>query len=144
MRGGSEVLFNLGHSDLSCAGVGFNNAPPPDPRQVRGASPGASPQHYNDGWARGYHLGIRYWEIWNEPDLIPFWAGTREQFYALYAATSRALARLHPWMQVGGPALTTNNDLTGYRQSLLRYIRATTCRSTSGRSTTTPTSATTR
>ena len=26
-------------------------------------------------------------------------------------------------MQVGGPALTTNNDLTGYRQSLLSYVR---------------------
>lgn len=27
-------------------------------------------------------------------------------------------------MEVGGPALTTNNDLTGYRESLLAYIRA--------------------
>jgi hypothetical protein len=27
-------------------------------------------------------------------------------------------------MQIGGPALTTNNDLTGYRESLLSYIRA--------------------
>ena len=27
-------------------------------------------------------------------------------------------------MDVGGPALTTNNDLTGYRESLLAYIRA--------------------
>src|SRR6476619_4527435 len=25
VRAGSEVLFNLGHSDLSCAGLGFNN-----------------------------------------------------------------------------------------------------------------------
>jgi xylan 1,4-beta-xylosidase len=27
-------------------------------------------------------------------------------------------------MQVGGPALTTNNDLTGYRESFLNYVRA--------------------
>ena len=123
VRSGSEVLFNLGHSDLRCAGVDTNNAPPPDPAKYALVARNVA-RHYNDGWARGYHLGIRYWEIWNEPDLIPFWAGTREQFYALYDATSRALSRLHPWMQVGGPALTTNNDLTGYRQSLLRYIRA--------------------
>jgi xylan 1,4-beta-xylosidase len=123
VRGGSEVLFNLGHSDLRCAGVDFNNEPPPDPVKYAAVARRVA-QHYNDGWARGYHLGIRYWEIWNEPDLIPFWTGTREQFYALYAATSRALKGLHPWMQVGGPALTTNNDLTGYRESLLAFIRA--------------------
>ena len=80
--------------------------------------------HYDDGWAHGYRLGIRYWEIWNEPDLRPFWAGTAPQYYALYAATARALKALHPWLEVGGPALTTNNDLTGYRESLLAYIRA--------------------
>jgi hypothetical protein len=69
-------------------------------------------------------LNIRYWEIWNEPDLSPFWSGTSSQFYALYADTARALKSLHSWMEVGGPALTTNNDLTGYRESLLAYIRA--------------------
>jgi xylan 1,4-beta-xylosidase len=123
VRGGSQVLFNLGHSDLSCAGLGFNNAPPPDPAKYAAVARRVV-EHYNDGWAKGYHLGIRNWEIWNEPDFIPFWAGSREQFYALYAATSRALKRLHPWLQVGGPALATNNDLTGYRESLLAYIRA--------------------
>ena len=25
-------------------------------------------RHYNEGWANGFHLGIEYWEIWNEPD----------------------------------------------------------------------------
>jgi hypothetical protein len=80
--------------------------------------------HFNDGWDHGYHLGIRYWEIWNEPDLLPFWSQPASDFYSLYAATSRALKSLHPWMQIGGPALTTNNDLTGYRESLLSYIRA--------------------
>ena len=38
-------------------------------------------RHYNEGWNNGFHLGIRYWEIWNEPDdhgvCIPskMWAG---------------------------------------------------------------------
>src|SRR5262249_564424 len=54
----------------------------------------------------------------------PFWSGTSSQFYTLYADTARALKSLHPWMQVGGPALTTNNDLTGYRESFLNYVRA--------------------
>ncbi|HEY7076760.1 MAG TPA: hypothetical protein VH418_15390 [Solirubrobacteraceae bacterium] len=123
VRAGEQVEFNLGHSDLSCAGIGFNNTPPPDPAKYALVARNVA-RHYNDGWAHGYHLGIRYWEIWNEPDLVPFWSGTREQFYALYAATSRALKSLHPWMQIGTPALTTNNDLTGYRESLLAFIRA--------------------
>jgi xylan 1,4-beta-xylosidase len=123
VRSGAEVEFNLGHSDLSCAGVGFNNAPPPDPQKWAEIARHVA-QHYNDGWANGFHLGIRYWEVWNEPDLVPFWSGTREEFYALYEATARALKSLHRWMQIGGPALTTNNDLTGFRESLLAYIRA--------------------
>jgi xylan 1,4-beta-xylosidase len=122
VRGGAQVEYSVGHSDLSCAGVGFNNAPPPDPTLyalvVRHVA-----QHYNDGWDNGYRLHIRYWEIWNEPDLFPFWSGKSSQFYALYAATARALKNLHSWMQVGGSALTTNNDLTGYRESLLAYVR---------------------
>ena len=77
------MLFNLGHSDLRCAGIDFNNTPPPDPAKYAVVAQHVA-RHYNDGWAHGYHLGIRYWEIWNEPDLVPFWTGTREQYYALY------------------------------------------------------------
>jgi hypothetical protein len=123
VRSGAQVEYSVGRSDLSCAGVGFNNAPPPDPALYAIVARHVA-QHYNDGWDNGYHLHIRYWEIWNEPDLVPFWSGTSSQFCALYAATARALKSLHPWMQIGGPALTTNNDLTGYRESLLAYIRA--------------------
>ncbi|HEX4718649.1 MAG TPA: hypothetical protein VH300_08985 [Thermoleophilaceae bacterium] len=122
-RAGEQIEFNLGHSDLSCAGLGFNNTPPPDPALYAQVARRVA-QHYNDGWANGYRLHIRYWEIWNEPDLVPFWAGTAQQFYALYDATARALKSLHPWMKIGGPALTTNNDITGFRESLLAYIRA--------------------
>ena len=123
VRAGEDVEFNLGRSDLRCAGIEANDAPPPDPGTYAAVARHVA-QHYNDGWADGYHLGIRNWEIWNEPDLRPFWSGTSEQYYALYAATSRALKSLHPWMQIGGPALTTNNDLAGYRESLLAFIRA--------------------
>ena len=46
-------------------------------------------RHYNEGWADGYHFGIRYWEIWNEPDdcwkeeYAAMWRGTAEEFYEL-------------------------------------------------------------
>ena len=25
-------------------------------------------RHYNEGWGNGFHFGIKYWEIWNEPE----------------------------------------------------------------------------
>ena len=33
------------------------------------------------GWPSG--VGIRYWEVWNEPDLSQFWTGTVEEYYRL-------------------------------------------------------------
>jgi xylan 1,4-beta-xylosidase len=74
VRAGEDVEFNLGRSDLRCAGVVANNAPAPDPEVYANVARHVA-RHYNDGWANGYRLGIRYWEIWNQPDLIPFWTG---------------------------------------------------------------------
>ena len=37
-------------------------------------------RHYNEGWADGFHYGIKRWEIWNEPDITPCWTGTQQQF----------------------------------------------------------------
>ena len=42
-------------------------------------------RHINEGWADGTHLGVEYWEIWNEPDFYPAcWAGEKEEYYKLY------------------------------------------------------------
>ena len=35
----------------------------------------------DQGW--GDDVGIRHWEIWNEPDLNQFWSGTVEEYYRL-------------------------------------------------------------
>jgi hypothetical protein len=54
-------------------------------------------RHYNEGWANGFHFGITYWEIWNEPDdcftneTAAMWKGTPEEFYRLYSITARHL-----------------------------------------------------
>ena len=71
-------------------------------------------RHYNEGWANGYRMGIRYWEIWNEPDLDQpedrwktdprTWGGTMEQFDELYAITAKHLKKCFPDLKIGGPA----------------------------------------
>ncbi|MBQ7356113.1 MAG: hypothetical protein IJW66_01820 [Clostridia bacterium] len=56
-------------------------------------------RHYNEGWADGYHYGIEYWEIWNEPEGHkhgqhgPMWYGTPEQYFHLYEVASNHLKK---------------------------------------------------
>ena len=67
--------------------------------------------HYNEGWADGHRLGIRYWEIWNEPDFgdpsCHFanhqCIGTKEEYFELYTITAKHLkARFGDSIWVGG------------------------------------------
>ena len=74
-------------------------------------------RHYNEGWAGGYHLNIRYWEIWNEPDLRDeasihneTWTGTREQFFDFYETAAKHLKKCFPNLKIGGPALARSVD----------------------------------
>ena len=60
--------------------------------------------HYNEGWANCFHMGIEYWEIWNEPDIAMCWTGTEAQFLELYAAAAPIIKREHPDVKVGGCA----------------------------------------
>ena len=56
-------------------------------------------RHYNEGWANGFHYGIEYWEIWNEPEGHkhgqhgPMWIGTKEEYFRLYEVTSNHLKK---------------------------------------------------
>ena len=65
-------------------------------------------RHYNEGWADGYHFGIEYWEIWNEPENSPnveenpMWKGTPEQFFEMYEIASKHLKTCFPNIKVGG------------------------------------------
>ena len=74
-------------------------------------------RHYNEGWANGFHYGIVYWEIWNEPDngfqgdqgplkdRNMMWTGTPQQYYELYAVTAKHLKNCFgETIKVGGYA----------------------------------------
>ena len=67
-------------------------------------------RHYNEGWANGYHMDIKYWEIWNEPegapDHNPNWSGTPEEYYELYRITANHLKSCFPNLKIGGFAST--------------------------------------
>ena len=61
-------------------------------------------RHYNEGWANGFRYGIKYWEIWNEPENPPMWTGTQAEYFELYRVTANLLKREFPEIRVGGYA----------------------------------------
>ena len=62
--------------------------------------------HYTEGWADGFHYHIRYWEIWNEPEVQNrmMWNGTKEQYYELYEVAAKHLKARFPHLKIGGYA----------------------------------------
>ena len=87
-------------------------------------------RHYNEGWAKGFKMGIEYWEIWNEPDLDQpddrwktdprTWAGTMEQFDELYVVTAKHLKKCFPNLKIGGPAFANPRK---YGPDFLDYVK---------------------
>jgi xylan 1,4-beta-xylosidase len=56
-------------------------------------------ERYGDAEVRSW-----YFEVWNEPNLDGFFAGTQRDYFELYAATARAIKSVSPAYRVGGPA----------------------------------------
>ena len=80
-------------------------------------------RHYTRGWKDGFKYPIKYWEIWNEPDLAAqFWTGTPEQFYQMYEEAARAIKALDASLMVGGPACT-GAMRDAYVEGFIRYCR---------------------
>ena len=116
---GADVVFRLGYS------WGYPHAPvtyiAAEDRAKWAEVARHIVMHYNDGWANGFHYDIRYWEIWNEPDIQPFWTGTPQEYYALYETTARALKAHDPTFKVGGPSFCCN---WSFYRDFLAYVQA--------------------
>ena len=89
-------------------------------------------RHYNEGWADGFHMGIEYWEVWNEPDQLSpirdrdvMWSGTPKQYFELYAATARTFKLHMPYVKIGGYASCGMLDQRRYNYfvDFLQYVK---------------------
>ena len=115
---GAQVLFRLGREAMTTA------APPADLSRYADIIRHVV-LHYNEGWDGGMHGAVRYWEVWNEPDLGKiWWRGTPAQYYALYAAAAGAVKSADPDALVGGPTIALVNQPTPYREGFLAFVRA--------------------
>ena len=104
---GADVLFRLGTS-IEHSGGKYAIRPPEDPEKWADVCVNVI-RHYNEGWANGPKFGIRYWEIWNEPDGGSNWTGTALDYCRLYEVTARKIKARFPDVKVGGPALAYFN-----------------------------------
>lgn len=133
---GLDVFFRLGTTiEHSGYKVHFNAVVPDDFDKVAETF-AATVRHYNRGWANGYEWGIKYWEIWNEPEGIEnMWcppdgitdddflsktakrAEYRAKFVKFFVTVLKRLkAEFGDTIKVGGPALI------GYNQTWLTEI----------------------
>ncbi|MBR3085236.1 MAG: hypothetical protein IKH04_02415 [Kiritimatiellae bacterium] len=64
--------------------------------------------HYNEGWAGGMEAGIRYWEIWNEPEnhpdveKNPMFGAPFSEYMRLYGVAATHLKARFPHLKIGG------------------------------------------
>jgi xylan 1,4-beta-xylosidase len=56
-------------------------------------------ERYGAAEVRGW-----FFEVWNEPNLDFFWAGTRDDYFRLYRGAALAIKAVDPALKVGGPA----------------------------------------
>ncbi len=109
---GAEIIYRLGES-IEHDDIKRHVHPPSDARQWARICLGII-RHYNEGWANGARHGIRYWEIWNEPENRPScWTGTDGQFLALYATAAREIKTQFPGLNVGGPGFGYTGEVRG-------------------------------
>ena len=112
---GVEVFYRLGQSIENQPLKKYNIYPPKDNKKWAVIAEHII-RHYNEGWADGFHFGIKYWEIWNEPNLEwdndkwkvdpRCWAGSPEQFYDFFEVAVKHLKGCFPDLLIGGPAMS--------------------------------------
>jgi len=65
-------------------------------------------RHYNEGWANGFKMNVKRWEIWNEPEnhpepeKNPMWRGDWASYVELYRVAARHLKAKFPHLEIGG------------------------------------------
>ncbi len=103
---GCEVYYRLGET-IEWGSKKYRTVVPPDFEKWARICEHIV-RHYNEGWANGFRYGIRYWEIWNEPENpgnangLCMWNGTKEEFFKLYEVATKHLRAQFPDIKLGG------------------------------------------
>lgn len=129
---GSEPFYRLGQSIENQKVAKYNIYPPKNYKKWARICEHII-RHYNEGWADGFHYGIKYWEIWNEADLDQSsgrwkteprtWGGTIEEFQKFYAVAAKHLKERFPDLKIGGPSYCRIQGVKTYFPQFFEYMR---------------------
>ena len=98
---GAQPYMCLDYVPAALAGDHLPNDPPPSLDEWRDLVY-QTVKHLNVD--RG--LGIKYWEVWNEPNLGNSWTGSYPDYLRLYDASRDGIVAADPTALVGGPTVT--------------------------------------
>lgn len=113
---GSEIVYRLGVTIQNHPTYRFDTNPPEDYDKWADICIQII-RHYNEGWADGFHHNIRYWEIWNEPEIgtAAMWNAPYEEYVRFYIHVAKRIKAACPDILIGGPAfagqMLTNRSL---------------------------------
>ncbi|MEN8662511.1 MAG: GH39 family glycosyl hydrolase [Lentimonas sp.] len=70
-----------------------------------------------------------YYEVWNEPNLKPFFDGSKSDYFKLYDVTAKVIKAIDPRLRVGGPSTSNfvpDTRFDGEREDLTQHKLVTT------------------
>ena len=96
---GADILFRLGESREPYSRKLYARSPIDKEKWARICE--HIVMHYNEGWANGFKLNIKFWEIWSAPDSKECWDSDREEYFELYRITANRLRQRFPKIKIG-------------------------------------------
>ena len=104
LASGSETVFHY-----------KGNITPPKSYDEWGSLVGALASHLVERYGADE---VRKWffEVWNEPNLDMFWAGTMEEYFLLYQSAALAVKKADSKLAVGGPSTAIDAWIPEFRE----------------------------
>ena len=96
---GAEVFYRLGEGREPYSRKLYARAPKDPEKWARICE--HIIMHYNEGWANGFKLNVKLWEIWSAPDSGECWADGEREYFELYRITANHLRERFPRIKIG-------------------------------------------
>ncbi len=99
---GKEPMICLSYMPETLSADGSSRVSPPADYNEWAALVNATVTHVNID----RKAGVRYWEVWNEPDQWGFWQAPFPEYLKLYDVTVQAALAADPSIKIGGPSVS--------------------------------------
>src|SRR5262249_33091780 len=99
---GKEPFICLSYMPDVLSADGNSHVLPPANYDEWAALVTATVRHVNNDM----HFGVRYWEVWNEPNIWSFWQAPFPEYLKLCDVTVQAALAADPTVKIGGPSVS--------------------------------------